>query len=292
MARKPPELPYGVRLTIAYDGTDFHGWQWQDGYRTVQGEIERGIEAMGLTASRVRGCSRTDAGVHAEGQVISFATKNKLPDDGWIIGLNGVLADDVVVKAAKSCHRLYNPRFDAQKKLYRYLVQVGNTADPMLRRRAWQYGPRLARRDLSEGNPGLSRKERVAVFLDVDAMREAAAHLVGRHDFQAFRAYDDGREHTERTLHRVEIIEGFEGRLDLMAIEIEGDGFMKNMVRILAGTLTDVGRQRIAPAQVQGMIGAEGKRSDGGPTAPAHGLTLVTVWLECGDHKRVEEGRV
>ncbi len=183
--------------------------------------------------------------------------------------------------AVRPCHRLYNPRFDALKKLYRYRVAVGVARDPHSRRFAWQYGPRIARRDR-----GRDRRPLVEDYLDVDAMREAAAKLEGHHDFQAFRAYDDGRVHTERTMHRVEIIEAYGGDPTHLAIEVEGDGFMKNMIRIFAGTLTDIGRQRLAPSVIDALLSPEGRRATGGPTAPAHGLTLVKLWLREGDHKR------
>ena len=284
MPKEPPEFPHGVRLRIAYDGTDFHGWQFQGhGLRTVQGTVEEAIAAMGLESSRLRGASRTDAGVHAQDEVLAFACKQEVPEEGWVVGLNGVLPDDVSVKEAKHCHRLYNPRFDAQKKLYRYMVATGQTRDPMTRRYAWQYGPRIARRD-----QGVGRERGTAAngFLDIEAMQSAADRLVAQHDFQAFRAYDDGREHTRRHLERVEIIAGFGGHPQHIAIEVEGDGFMKNMIRIIAGTLTDVGRHRLKPEIIDRLLGPEGTRGQGGPTAPAHGLTLQKIWLKLGDHKR------
>lgn len=282
MSKEAPEFPFGVRLRIAYDGTDFHGWQFQGhGLRTVQGELEKGVAALGLRAGRIRGASRTDAGVHAQGQVVQFACERQIPSSGLRIGLNGVLPHDIVVTEATTCHRLYNPRFDAEKKLYRYRIAVGEFRDPLTRRQAWQYGPRIARRD-----QGRERRACVEDYLDVPAMKAAAAKLVGHHDFQAFRAYDDGREHTERTMERVEVIEAYGGQADQLAFEIVGDGFMKNMIRIFAGTLADVGRQRLQPEVIDAMLSPDGGRSMGGPTAPPHGLSLVKIWLVRGDHKR------
>ncbi|MEM9865998.1 MAG: hypothetical protein AAF938_30625, partial [Myxococcota bacterium] len=198
------ELDHGVRLRVRYDGTSFHGWQFQEGQRTAQGALEEAINAMGITASRVRGASRTDAGVHAMDQVCAFRCGQQVPDHGWVVGLNGHLPSDISVREARACHRLYNPRFDADKKLYRYQVQVGSTRNPMTQRYAWQYGPRIARRD-----QGRDRSERVEDYLDLAAMSDAAARLEGEHDFQAFRAYDDGREHTKRRLHSVRLHPGF-----------------------------------------------------------------------------------
>lgn len=288
MPKEPPALPHGVRLRIAYDGTDFHGWQAQPGFRTVQGELERAIKSLGIETSRVRGASRTDRGVHAQGQVAAFACNKKIPERGWIVGLGGVLPNDISVTEARPCHRLYNPRYDADKKLYRYLVKVGNVRDPISARYAWQYDARLARRDASESdweNGPFRRRDEVSAFLNLAKMREAAQQLVGEHDFQAFRAYDDGREHTQRTMERVDLVPGYRDDPRLLAIEIVGDGFMKNMVRIFVGTLTDVGRGRLEPPVVGAMLHG-GTRGMGGPTAPAHGLTLEHIWLKQGDHKR------
>ncbi len=196
-----------------------------------------------------------------------------------------MLPDDVAVVEARPCHRLYNPRFDSEKKLYRYVVAAGETRDPLLRRRAWYLGPRFARRDVRE------RRRVVEDYFDLDLMRDAAARLVGEHDFQAFRSSSDGREKTRRTLFRVDITSGHEGRADLLAIEVEGDAFMKNMVRILAGTLVDIARHHLEVSCIDAMLGPDGDRSQGGATAPPHGLTLQRIWPLRGDHPRAFEGR-
>ena len=271
------ELPFGVRLTLAYDGTEFHGWQAQPRVRTVQETVERAIDAMGIQRSRVRGCSRTDAGVHAEGQVAAFATEREISARGWTLGLNGLLPDDVSVKHVAACHRRYEPRFDADHKLYRYLVTVGGTRHPLTRRQAWFFGPAFGRRDVSE------RREQVEDYLDVEAMHDAAARFVGTHDFSAFRASGDTRETTEREMLAVRVVTGFGGEPHVLAIEVDGTAFMKNMVRIMAGTLVEVGRQRMAPTQIEELLQTGADRRDAGPTAPAHGLCLVRIWLKHGD---------
>lgn len=288
MGRVVPELPFGVRLTVAYDGTEFHGWQAQPRVRTVQETLEAGLDALGLRHSRVRGCSRTDAGVHALAQVASVAVDRELPPRGYTVGLNGVLPDDVVVTHAMRVDRRYDPRHDSTGKLYRYLVRTGPVRDPLTRRRAWQIGPRMARRDL--GAPGTRpiRRAEVEDFLDVARMRDAAGRLLGTHDFRAFRAANDHRENTVRTLRSIEMIPGFEGRADLLAIEVRGDAFLKNMVRILAGTLIDVGRGRMEPTEMDTLLEAEGNRHAAGVTAPAHGLTLVSIDLGRGDHPKAK----
>jgi len=274
---RPDVLSHGVRLTIAYDGTEHSGWQYQPAQRTVQGELEAALDAMRVRHGRVRGCSRTDAGVHAEGQVAAVAVDREISERGWPLALNALLPDDVAVVAAKACDRRYQPRFDAAGKLYRYLIHTGPHRDPISRRRAWHVGPQLARRDVRP------RRRVVEDYLDLEAMRDAARRLEGEHEFQAFRASTDDREHTRRTMRAVRVLDGFGGRPEMLALEVEGDAFMKNMVRIMAGTLVEVGRQRMTPADVSALLSADARRHDGGMTAPAHGLTLVRIDLRHGD---------
>lgn len=277
-AEAPADAPereryeHGVRLVVAYDGTDFSGFQIQKSVRTVQGVLNEAVQELGR-ASKVRGASRTDAGVHASGQICAFDTDRLLPPRGWVMQLNGRLPDDVSVRAAEPCEPGYQPRFDAERKLYRYRVYTGLARDPLRHRTAWYLGLGLARRDLP------TRDDDVRSFLDVPAMEAAARLLEGRHDFRAFKAESDDRENTVRTLFRVGILPGFAGDLDSLAIEVEGDAFMKNMVRILAGTLLDVGRGKRAPSEIPAMLGPEARRKDAGPTAPARGLTLVRMEL-------------
>lgn len=282
MGRAEPRLAHGVRLLVAYDGTDFHGWQAQPRVRTVQQTIEAGLAAMGLETSRLRGASRTDAGVHAAGQVVGFACTKELPPEAYTLGLNGLLPEDVSIRSATAVDRRYDPRNDATGKLYRYRLYVGPTRDPLYRRRAWRIGPQLARRDVSRAERRLVAGD----YLDVDAMQRAADVLVGTHDFRAFRASSDDRENTERTMRRIEVLAGYQGHPEQLAIEVEGTAFMKNMVRILAGTLVDIGRLHLEPSRIDRMLAPEGQRKDGGQTAPAMGLTLVRIDLGRGDHPR------
>lgn len=274
-----PTHPHGVRLKIAYDGTRFSGWQFQREVRTVQGVLEEAIEALGVEHTRLRGTSRTDAGVHAEGQFVSFASNRAIPPRGWVMGLNGLLPDDVSVRDAAACDPRYDPRFDAVQKRYHYVCAVAMARNPLTSRYAWHIGPKFARKD-SLGRP---RTETVGDYLDLDAMEAAARKLEGTHDFKAFRSADDERESTERTLFAVNLLRDHRGRPDLFAIEVVGNAFMKNMVRILAGTLVDVGRQHLDAARIDHLLGPEGRREDAGPTAPAHGLTLDRIWLGHGD---------
>jgi len=272
MAEKPPFM-HGVCLCLGYDGTDFHGWQAQPGLRTVQGALEEAIDEMGIAHSQVRGCSRTDAGVHALGQIASFAAEIEVPREGWIRGLNARLPEDIVVHDAQPCFRRYNPRFHAAHKRYRYLIRCGRQRDPLIRRQVWYLGPKGMRKDVSE------RADRVENYLDSEAMRAAAGHFVGTHDFHAFRQSGDQREIVVREMLEVEVHLAWRGRPDLLAIEIVGNSFMKNMVRIMVGTLVDVGRGRLKAEDVPAMLREDSDRSAAGQTAPAHGLMLVEIEL-------------
>ncbi len=272
MGDEPPFM-HGVCLCLGYDGTDFHGWQAQPGLRTVQGMIEEAIDEMGIEHGPVRGCSRTDAGVHALGQIASFAAEIEVPREGWISGLNARLPEDIVVHDTQPCYRRYNPRFHAAHKRYRYLVRCGERRDPMIRRRAWQLGPKGMRADVTE------RRDRIEDYLDVDAMKAAAACFLGEHDFRAFRQSGDQREIVVREMFAVDVEPGADGRPDLLAVEVVGNSFMKNMVRIMVGTLVDVGRGRIAPGAIPTMLREDADRAEAGQTAPAHGLTLIDIEL-------------
>ena len=270
---------HGVRITLAYDGTRFAGFQRQrpppdqTEVRTVQGVLEAAIARITGAPPGVRGASRTDAGVHAEGQVVAFDTERDLPPRRWLLAINRYLPDDVAVQAAAVCVPGYEPRFDAIDKTYRYLYHLGLARDPLLTHRAWQ----LAR----SGAPPDAGAEPYARSgpLDLDAMRAAAAQLLGTHDFRAFRAADDERANTVRTLHRVELLEGFHERPNLLALEVQGSAFMKNMVRIIAGTLLAVGRRKLMAADVPQLLGANAMRTRHMETAPPHGLTLLHVTL-------------
>ena len=261
-------MEHGVRLTLAYDGTEFAGFQRQPETRTVQGVLEAALQRITQHAVQSRGASRTDAGVHAEGQVVAFATARALAPERWLLAANRYLPEDVAVQAADSCAPDYDPRFDALDKTYRYLFYLGLARQPLLRRRAWQLG-RDAQHAQRSGKP----------VLDLGAMQLVAASMRGTHDFGAFRAADDTRERRTRTLHEVRLIPEFRGEPQLLAFEVRGDAFMKNMVRILAGTLVAVGRGRLTPEQVRALLVPGAVRSRHAETAPAHGLTLVRMTL-------------
>ncbi len=239
-----------VRLLIEYDGTDFHGWQRQEGQRTVQECLEEAVRAMTGVATFVRGAGRTDAGVHALGQVANFRTDARIPAAGFLRGLNSHLPPDVAVLKLEEAPAEFDARWAARGKLYRYQIWNHPVRSPARGRTSWH----------------------VRAPLGLEAMRAAAARLVGEHDFAAFRASDCERRTTTRLLRRVDV--GADG--PLIAIEVEGTAFLKHMVRIIAGTLTAVGRAQLTPDDIDRIL-ASRDRTKAAMTAPAAGLTLVRV---------------
>ncbi|MEM7447056.1 MAG: tRNA pseudouridine(38-40) synthase TruA [Myxococcota bacterium] len=265
---------YGIRMIVAYDGTAFAGWQCQPEQRTVQGTLQDAVGSMGGKVSVVRGASRTDAGVHALGQCVSFSTTRSIDPKGWKRGLNSRLPSDISIVDATACDPTYDPRRDSTAKTYRYVLRVGETADPLMRHVTWHIGPANARRDRPGGRHELND------WLDVDAMRRAANMLTGTHDYRAFQASNDYRDQTTRTVDWVRIATS-EASHEASAVEIEvrGDSFLKNMVRILTGTLVDVGRGFLPVDHVPKLVSPGACRADAGQTAPARGLTLIQVHL-------------
>ena len=264
-------MQHGVRLTLAYDGGRFAGFAAQPGERTVQGAVAEAVARVCGHAVQVRGASRTDAGVHALGQVVAFASERELAPERWVAALNRYLPEDIAVRAAATCGPDYNPRFDARDKTYRYLFHLGAVRDPLQRARAW-HPAKLLRR--------LPRTAAGTAALDLAVMQQACAALAGTHDFRAFRAAADPRENTTRTLLRLSLAPDYEGNPALLAFEVQGEAFMLNMVRILAGTLIDLGRGRLALPQLEELLTRPGERGDNPAlTAPAHGLTLMEMRL-------------
>lgn len=241
---------HSVLLTVAYDGRPFSGWAPQDGARTVAGELLGAIRAMDPRVTEVRGASRTDAGVHARGQVASFRTERTIPLHGVRRGLNSLLPDTIAIREADEVDDAFHPRFSATGKHYRYTILVARDRSPRWRHRAWF----------------------VSDPLDVDAMRAAATYLVGQHEFDAFRAAGCAAKTTRRTIESITI-----GHADeTLIVDVRGNAFLRNMVRIVVGTVVEVGVGRWPPAQVAEILAAK-DRTQAGITAPAHGLELVEV---------------
>jgi tRNA pseudouridine38-40 synthase len=245
-----PDGRVGVLVTIAYDGSDFSGWAAQKDARTVEEVMRGAIKAADPRAEGSRGASRTDAGVHAHGQLVAFDATLDMPPRGWVL----VLPDDVAVRAARSVPVAFNPRFASRKKRYSYTLLRDKVRDPLLRNRAW----------------------RVGYEMDMDRLAREARDIVGTHDFAAFRSARDVREVTTRTMHEVKV----EPKSDrLVTITVEGNAFLYNMVRILVGTLVDVARGTLPEGTIAKALESK-DRAAAGQTAPAHGLVLESMDVE------------
>lgn len=239
-----------VRIRIAYDGSRFFGWQRQEGFPSVQRELEEALLAVTGASLVVHGAGRTDTGVHARGQVAHFHVDTRLDDDRLRHAINAHTDEGVVVERAETCRDDFHARFDARSKCYAYVVATSRFRPPI----------------------GRAHVHWVAWPLDLQRMRAAAALLVGRHDFRAFGNTGSPRSSTVRTLQHLRIVPRKRG----FAIVARADGFLYNMVRNLAGTLLDVGRGKRGLADIERAL-ATGERTAAGPTAPACGLYLLSV---------------
>lgn len=252
------------RLLLAYDGTDFHGWQRQEPpgkepLRTVQGELLRVVRDVVREPVEVVGASRTDSGVHARGQVAAFdAADMRVPLDRLPDALNARLPGDIEVREATEAPPGFDPIGGCISKCYSYTLVHGD-AHVRTPGRAGAF----ERRFVSAVRPALH----------AGAMRAAAGHITGTHDFRAFAHDPDARETTVRTVHMVTVTERAPG---LVRVEISGSGFLHHMVRIVVGTLVEVGRGRIAASDVPAIIAGR-ERSAAGPTMPPEGLCLEWI---------------
>jgi tRNA pseudouridine38-40 synthase len=243
-----------VRLLLEYDGTRYVGWQVQPNGPSIQAEVERALSHLHARPIRVVAAGRTDAGVHARGQVASFPEERPLPLSAYVKGMNALLPEDVAVREAAVVRDGFDARRDARGKRYRYRVENLATRAPLGRLRAWQ------------------------VFrpLDVAAMRAAATPLLGRHDFSSFRASDCVAEHAVRELRRLDVEGEAGGAIEVVA---EATAFLKHMVRNLVGTLVEVGLGSRDAATMPGLLAAR-DRTLAGRTAPPQGLLLEQVFYE------------
>ena len=239
-----------LKLTIQYDGTNYCGWQVQPNGPTVQGAIEEAIARIDETRRVVHGSGRTDAGVHALGQVAHVDLEKKLPPEVWVRAVNANLRPDIRITDGEFVDDTFHAQMSATNKLYVYRVWTGDVVSPFKR----MYVAHAPRRH------------------DVERMRDAAARLVGKHDFEAFTVVDRETKTTVRDLRRLEV----QQLEDEISIAAEANGFLRAMVRTLAGTLLAAGDGRMSPDQVEQAL-REKRRDLAGPTAPALGLTLVRV---------------
>ena len=248
-----PAAPASTRwkCLVAYDGTSFSGWQSQTDRNAVQDHLERRLAELFRTEVRLHGSGRTDAGVHARGQVFHVDAAWRHGPERLLAALRGGLPPSIQVQTAEAADESFHARFSATGKIYYYTLQHGGWADPFSHSYAWSI-PRA---------------------LDVRAMRSAAAALVGRHDFRAFSAFGgEERESTVRTLTRLDLIE--DG--PRLRIEAEAEGFLYKMVRSLVGALVYAGQGKLTPARIAELLAAR-ERTAEVETAPPQGLCLMKV---------------
>ena len=242
-----------VKLIVAYDGTNYHGWQVQDNGITIEEVLNRTISELVQEDIKVIGASRTDAGVHACGNVAVFDTESRIPGDKFSFALNQRLPEDIRIQESCEVDADFHPRYADTVKTYEYNILNRRFELPSKRLYAsFCYYP-----------------------MDIERMNQAAAYLVGEHDFKSFCSAGAQVQTTVRTIYAVNVTK----EDDMVHIRITGNGFLYNMVRIIAGTLMQVGTGLMEPEQVKGILEAR-DRSKAGPTAVAKGLTLLEIRYE------------
>jgi tRNA pseudouridine38-40 synthase len=239
-----------IKMTIEYDGTNYCGWQTQKNAISVCDVIKDTIKELTGEEVKLIGCSRTDSGVHAYGQVANFKTESKIPPEKFAASLNAILPDDIAILESKEASPKFHSQFSAQSKHYKYVVYNSKVRSPILRDRAYF---------MSWG-------------LKITKMKEAAEFFVGEHDFHAFCSAASTAKSHVRTIYDVSVNK----KGNIIEIDVHGNGFLYNMVRIIAGTIVDVGRGKIAVEDIKGIIEA-GDRKKAGLTAPPQGLYLMKI---------------
>jgi tRNA pseudouridine38-40 synthase len=258
-----------IRMTIAYDGTNYVGWQVQPNGPSVQSTVERALTKLTGEKISVLSAGRTDSGVHALGQVASFHTSSSIPCEGFRKALRAHLPPDILIRDVADVPNDFHATFTAKYKRYRYVIHNSRTCNPFLRQFAWHYH----------------------LSLDTQAMHAAAQELVGRHDFRSFESHWPNKATSVRTVMEVtvkrqrhcpsyfgeeDVEPAADDAGDFVWIEIVADGFLYNMVRSIVGTLVPVGRGRWDASDMRRILTAM-QRSEAGDTAPAHGLYMVEV---------------
>lgn len=238
-----------IKLTLSYDGTNYHGFQIQQNAVTIQAKLESALQTIFGEPIRITAAGRTDTGVHALGQVVNFQVDTRIPLERLPHAINANLPADIVVTAAEIVPRKFHARYSAQSKVYRYTIDCAQFARVLTRHYAYH----------------------VRYPLDVTAMQQAAATLEGKHDFCSFMASGSAVKTTARHLRHLDVAE----QEQYLIITAEADGFLYNMVRIIVGTLLEVGRGKRAP-DLSAVITAR-DRTAAGWTAPAHGLVMLEV---------------
>lgn len=242
-----------VMLTVAYDGTEYCGWQIQPNGDTIEGQLNKHLSELLGEEIKVVGASRTDAGVHALCNLAVFSTHTRMPAEKISYALNQRLPEDIKVQKSEEVAPDFHPRRIRTKKTYEYRIYNAQFPNPLVRRYSYfTYVP-----------------------LDIEKMRRAGAYLVGQHDFASLCTRKFEEENTVRTIYDLDV----EKQGDMVTIRVTGNGFLYNMVRIIAGTLMEVGRGRMAAEELPAIL-ASADRGKAGPTAPACGLTLCRYEME------------
>ena len=239
-----------IRLTIEYDGKCYNGWQKQPDKLNIQGEIEQAIYNITQEEVDLIGSGRTDAGVHALGQVANFKTNSALPIEKLALAINSQLKSSIIIKKAEEVDERFHSRYTAKQKTYRYIINNSKTGTAIYRNLEYCF----------------------PVKLNVEKMVEAAKYFEGEHDFKAFKSSGTSGKNSVRTIYKAEVRQNGER----IIIELTGNGFLYNMVRIISGTLLDVGLGKIEPNEIPDIIEKK-DRTKAGKTLPAHGLYLVKV---------------
>lgn len=240
-----------ILLNIEYDGTVYAGWQVQPNCLTVQGVVETALTQILGYQVRIHSSSRTDAGVHARNMAVHFRTESTIPLTAFCAGANAFLPDDVVIREAREMPEDFHARYSSKGKWYRYAIYNADVRSPLFCRTAWHL----------RGN------------LDLTLMQEAARHLVGEHDFQAFRTTGCVAKTTVREIYSIEV----NANQEFIYLDFKGSGFLRNMVRILVGTLVEIGQGKRPASDLEKLLQGEADLNSGA-TAPAHGLCLQEVW--------------
>lgn len=237
-----------IRMTVAYDGTNYHGWQKQNNGITIESELNRCLSALFGEDISVIGASRTDAGVHALGNIAVFDTHARMPAEKVAYALNQYLPEEIRIQRSEEVAADWHPRYCESRKTYEYRIYRGEF--PVPTKRLYSF---FTYRNLN-----------------VELMREAAEYLVGEHDFKSFCHVGAQTESTVRTIYELNV----EEQGNELVIRVCGNGFLYNMVRIIAGTLMEVGEGRRKSEDIKHILDKR-DRAEAGPTAPAHGLTLI-----------------
>lgn len=239
-----------IKLTIEYDGKCYNGWQKQPNKLNIQGEIERAIYNITKEEVDLIGSGRTDAGVHALGQVANFKTNSQISIEKLLLAINSQLKNSIVIKEAEEVNERFHSRYNAKRKTYRYIINNSKCGTAIYRNLEYSYPFKL----------------------DAEKMKQASKYFEGEHDFKAFKSSGTSSKNSVRTIYKAIVKQ--EG--EKIIIELTGNGFLYNMVRIISGTLLDVGLGKIQPEEIPEMIESK-DRQRAGKTLPAHGLYLVEV---------------